>query len=172
LDKIGALANTMDYVTLFDVSQKGYNWFPGIIGFIFTMVGVAGLRDKKFRKSIKPHPIVPLILGVTVGIGAMWFQYENRRYYELLLLQDRAWVVVTTGMRHSLLTICVLNIIMLQLHPHSTQHKHMVARCMKECTFAFTTPIVESLAESGQFCVYKQRNKKNIAFFHALSRFV
>ena len=83
----------MNYSVLFDVSQKGYNWFPACIGLGFVVFGLLGLKYPIWRGRLRIHPFITIGLGLTIALSAMLFQYRNQYVYERLLLQNQVHIV-------------------------------------------------------------------------------
>lgn len=78
---------------LFDISHKGYNWLPIFFGIIFTGVGFLGWKYPFLRRVFHIPPIIVIVLGITIGIGAFLFQWSNRNSYERILEQQQALIV-------------------------------------------------------------------------------
>jgi hypothetical protein len=83
----------MHYSVLFDVSQKGYDWFPVLLGLVFTGVGVLGVKYPTWRRGFRIHPIIVIGIGVALALGTFLFQYSNRYAYASLLSQGKAEIV-------------------------------------------------------------------------------
>jgi hypothetical protein len=83
----------MQYVTIFDLSQKGLDWFPGIIGLAFVLFGLGALASRRPGASPKLKALIPVVIGTLFGIGAMGFQISNRQHYQQVLAQGSALVV-------------------------------------------------------------------------------
>lgn len=65
---------------------------PGIMGLIFTIAGLVGIKNKLPGRVVQVKYILPLIIGPTAGIGLMWFQFDNRQHYQYLLNHNQAWI--------------------------------------------------------------------------------
>jgi hypothetical protein len=83
----------VNYSVLFDVSQKGYNWVPVLIGLAFIGVGLLGWKHPIWRGQLRIHPIITISIGFVLALGAFLFQYSNQQIYERLLLQNQAQIV-------------------------------------------------------------------------------
>ena len=83
----------MNYSVLFDISQKGYNWFPALLGLFFIGFGLMGLKYPIWRGWSRIHPFITIGIGAAVGLGAFLFQYNNQHAYERILSQNQAQIV-------------------------------------------------------------------------------
>lgn len=83
----------MSYVTIFDLSQKGFDWSPGIIGLAFVVFGLAALGIRRPGAPPNLRALIPVVIGALFGIGAMGFQISNQQHYQQVLAQGEALVV-------------------------------------------------------------------------------
>lgn len=83
----------MQYITIFDISQKGLDWFPGIIGLAFVLFGLGALGSRRPAAPRNLAGLIPVTIGLLFGVGAMGFQISNRQHYQRVLAEGRALVV-------------------------------------------------------------------------------
>jgi hypothetical protein len=82
----------MEYTTVFDVSQRGTDWFPIVIGIVFVLFGLANIKNKHSIKGINPAAIIAIIFGILLSITILVFQNSNIYSYRQILAQNRAKV--------------------------------------------------------------------------------
>ncbi len=83
----------MNNQVIFDISQKGYDWFPVIIGLFFVLVGITGLKSNIIPQTGRASPKVAIIVGIIVSVGSFLFQFSNRQAYVTILRNGQASVV-------------------------------------------------------------------------------
>jgi hypothetical protein len=84
---------------IFDISQKGYDWFPICIGLLFIIGAAIGMLSPQSRKTLQIVPALLLLFGVLLSLGMFLFQYTNHQRYQAILDHGQYSVVEGTAER-------------------------------------------------------------------------
>lgn len=84
----------MEYMTVFEIGQKGLNWTPIAGGVLFVLIGLATtIIRRKLTKRISIGSIFAIVFGIFVVVGIPGYQHMNTRYYQNILAQHQAHIV-------------------------------------------------------------------------------